>query len=121
MEVSLQPTLPIEDTAIWIRHVKDVKLRRRLEALQEDDSIHLLADGVVGRWTRMKRGRDGRPTFGIKPQGEMRAIWNKWFRERKGDEIVVQEVQLADDYLQEGSLLFSEWESPEDEEAFRDL
>jgi hypothetical protein len=113
--------LSIEDTTIWISHVRDAKLRRRLEEMKEDDTIHLVADGVVGRWVKMKSGRDGRPTRGIKPDGEMKTIWNDWFRDRKGKQIVVQEVQLADDYLKEGSLLFSEWESPEDEEAFRDL
>jgi hypothetical protein len=113
--------LPIEDTTIWIRHVTDPNFKRRLEKMHENESIHLVADGIVGRWVRMKHGKDGRPTHGIKPEGEMKNIWNKWFRERKGQRIAVQEVQLADDYLREGSILFSEWESPEDEEAFRDL
>jgi hypothetical protein len=117
----MQVKLSIEDTTIWFSHVKDAKLRRRLNDLREEDAIHLVADGVVGRWTRMKRGKDGRPTAGIKPDGEMKKIWNDWFRSRKGEEIVVQEVRIADDYLKEGSVLFSEWSTPEDEEAFRDL
>jgi hypothetical protein len=113
--------LPIRDTTIWFRHVKDAKLRQRLENLADDDTIHLVADGVVGRWARMKRGRDGRATPGIRPDGEMKNIWNNWFKTRRGEEIVIQEVLLADDYLKEASVLFSEWSSPEDEEAFRDL
>ncbi|MDQ6436740.1 hypothetical protein RB623_22035 [Mesorhizobium sp. LHD-90] len=117
----MQPTISIEDTAIWISHVKDAKLKQRLDQMEENDTIHLVADGVVGQWVKMRRGKDGRPTRGIRPDGEMKNIWNEWFRQRKGDRIIVHEVRLADDYLREGSVLFSEWESPEDEEAFRDL
>ena len=51
----------------------------------------------------------------------MKTVWNDWFRTRKGDVIEVQEAVLADDYLASGSVLFSEWSSPEDEAAFRDL
>ncbi len=111
----------IEDTAIWLRHVGDPALRSRLVALSDGDPIHLVADGVVGRWRRMKRGSDGRPTLGIRPDGEMKAIWFEWFKSRKGDLIQIEELASRDDFLVEGSLLFSEWSSPEDEEAFRDL
>jgi len=51
----------------------------------------------------------------------MKAVWNEWFRTRKGEAIELREAVLADDYLAAGSALFSEWNSPEDEEAFRDL
>lgn len=114
-------TLAIEDTTIWFKHIKDPALQARLSELDEGEAIHLVTDGIVGRWTRMRRGKDGRATAGIKPEGEMKTIWGDWFRNRKGSTILVQEVQLADDYLREGSLLFSEWLSPEDEEAFGDL
>ena len=51
----------------------------------------------------------------------MKGIWNNWFKTRKGDRIYLRVVEPADDYLAAASALFSEWNSPEDEAAFRDL
>jgi hypothetical protein len=113
--------IPIEDVAIWFKHIRDPKLRRRLSDLREDDVIHMETDGVVGRWRRMRQGKNPKPTEAIKPDGSMKQIWQEWFRTRKGERIEIREVTLADDFLAEGSLLFSEWNSAEDEEAFRDL
>lgn len=114
-------SIAIEDHTIWFKHIADPKLRARLAALREGETINLEADGVIGVWKRMNPGRDGRPTPGIKPEGPMKEVWNRWFRTRKGEVIEVREAVLADDYLSSGSALFSEWNSPEDEEAFRDL
>ena len=69
----------------------------------------------------MKTGKDGREVPGIKPVGEMKLVWGDWFKNRKGERIEVREVTIADDYLAASTPLFSEWVSPEDEEAFRDL
>ncbi len=114
-------SIRIEDTTIWLRHIEDEPLRTRLGGLRDEDVVHLVTDGVVGRWRRMKTGSDGRPTLGIKPEGEMKAIWLDWYRKRRGEFIELSEVRLADDYLAEGSRLFSEWSSPQDEQAFRYL
>ena len=113
--------VPVEDVAIWFKHVRDAGLRRKLDALSEDEMIYLEVGGVVGRWRRMRQGKNLRPTEAIKPDGSMQAIWNEWFKTRKGETIEIREVTLADDYLREGSLLFPEGTSPEDEAAFRDL
>jgi hypothetical protein len=69
----------------------------------------------------MKTGKDGRPTEGIRPDGNMKRVWSDWYKNRRGELISIREVQLADDYLIKVSKLFVEWDSPEDEEAFRDL
>jgi hypothetical protein len=114
-------TVAIEDVAIWLKHVREPKLHDRLAKLGEDEAIYLEADGVVGRWKRMRQGKNPKPTDAIKPDGSMKEIWNKWFKTRKGERIEVREVTLADDFLASGSTLFSEWNSPEDEAAFRDL
>jgi hypothetical protein len=113
--------IPIEDVAIWFSHIPNPELRQRLSALGEGEIIHIEADGVVGRWKRMRQGKNPKPTEAISPDGSMKRIWNEWFRTRKGERIEIREVTLADDFLAEGSVLFSEWNSPEDEEAFRDL
>jgi hypothetical protein len=111
----------IEDHVIWFKHVHDQKLVGRLSKLASNEAINLEADGVVGQWRRMRTGRDGRPVPGLRPEGAMKKVWNDWFKSRKGRAITVREATLADDYLKAGSELFSEWSSPEDEEAFRDL
>jgi len=51
----------------------------------------------------------------------MKKVWNDWYKNRRGELVSIREVKLADDYLVNVSKLFVEWESPEDEEAFRDL
>lgn len=115
------PQVRIADIAIWFKHVESPELQQRLRALRDDEYINLEADGVVGRWVRMRTGRDGRPTEAIRPDGNMKNVWGNWFRERRGDLIPLREVQVKDDYLATIASLFPEWESPEDEQAFRDL
>lgn len=111
----------IEDRTIWFKHIEEPRLRERLENLKEDEAINLEVDGVIGRWKRMKKGKNPLPTRGIKPDGAMKRVWNEWYKGRRGQVIELREAMLADDYLAAASALFSEWNSPEDEEAFRDL
>lgn len=111
----------ISDVAIWIKHVEGPRLRERLKGMRDEEYINLEADGVVGRWVRMRTGKDGRPTEAIKPDGSMKGVWSNWYRTRRGETIDIREVRLADDYLANIASLFPEWESDADEEAFRDL
>ncbi|MCO5162885.1 MAG: hypothetical protein M9939_17255 [Mesorhizobium sp.] len=111
----------IEDVALWLKHIDEPELQARLARLDEDETIHLETDGVVGRWRRMRQGKNSAPTPALLPDGPMKTIWNEWFRVRKGSKIEIREVTLADEFLASGSLLFSEWYSAADEEAFRDL
>ena len=113
--------LEISDVAIWFKHLHTPDLVEKLKSLPPEQEISLETDGVVGRWQRMKTGKDGREVFAIRPVGPMKAIWSNWFKNRKGEIIEIREVAVADDYLAAASTLFSEWASPEDEEAFRDL
>ncbi len=115
------PQVKISDIAIWIKHVENPQLRARLKALPDEEFINLETDGVIGRWVRMKSGKDGRPTEGIRPDGNIKKVWNHWYKTRRGELVSIREVQFADDYLVNVSKLFIEWDSPEDEEAFRDL
>ena len=117
----MRSTVPIEDVAIWFKHVREPELRDRLSKLADDEIIHLQIEGVVGRWRRLRQGKNPKPTDAIKPFGSMKEIWNEWFTTRKGEIIEIEEVKLADEYLSESELLFPEWNSPEDEEAFGDL
>jgi hypothetical protein len=50
----------------------------------------------------------------------MKEIWKR-LQSRRGDVVEVREVRTADEYLSVLSNTMTEWNSPEDEEAFRDL
>jgi hypothetical protein len=111
----------ITDDAIWIKHIDHPVLRERLRNLPEEAMLMLEIDGVIGQWTRMKTGDDGRPTYGIKPCGPMKQVWSQWYRTRKDVIVPIREVQTAEAYLTSLTTHLAEWNSPEDDEAFRHL
>ncbi len=111
----------IRDDEIWAKHIEgDARLGDRILRLSAGQIIDLEVDGIVGRWQKMRDGRDGRPTSGIKPIEAMRDVWAR-FRREPGRVVDIREVRTADTYLAllEGTL--SEWDTPEDEAAYRDL
>lgn len=68
-------TVTIRDEAIWISHIENgQRLRERILSLKPEETLDLEVNGVVGRWARMRNGKDGRPRFGIRPIRGMRAI-----------------------------------------------
>jgi hypothetical protein len=111
----------ISDDSIWAKQIDGSKvLKDCILALAPGEVIELEVDGIVGRWEKMRSGRDGRPTTGIKPIGPMKEVW-KQLQARRGEVVEVRQVRTADAYLAALSETMTEWNSPEDEEAFRDL
>lgn len=111
----------IQDDAIWVKHIEgDPRLGDRIAKLPAGQIIDLEIDGIVGRWQKMRDGRDGRPTSGIKPIEAMRDVWAR-FRRETGRVVNIREVKTADSYLAMVESTLSEWDSPEDEAAYRDL
>jgi hypothetical protein len=111
----------VVDDAIWLRHIEgDQRLQQRIRKLHAGEVLDLEIDGVVGRWERMRDGKDGRPTLGIRPIDAMRQVWAR-LRRDSGRIVDVREVVTADNYLASLTPLLSEWDSPEDERAYRDL
>ena len=109
------------DDAMWATRIEGGKaLKDRILSLAPGEVIELEVDGIVGRWERMRNGTDGRPTKGIKPIGPMKEVWTR-LQARRGEVVEIREVRTADAYLAALSNTLSEWNSPEDEEAFRDL
>jgi hypothetical protein len=121
MDINTEPHVVIRDIVIWFKHVDSQDLRKRLATLTDEEGITLEVDGVLGRWLRVKTGKDGRPTEALKPEGPTKEIWSKWYRSRKGERVTIREVRTADAYLMTIASLFPEWESPQDEAAFHDL
>ena len=114
-------TVNTKDDAIWIKHIEGApELQKRIRQLKPSDVVELEVDGVVGQWQRMKDGRDGRPTFGLRPVSRMKEVWSRWRRESPRL-VEIRETTTADTYLAAIALTLSEWDSPEDELAYRDL
>ncbi len=111
----------IRDDAMWAKQIEGGKaLKERIVALAPGEAIELEVDGIVGTWEKMRDGKDGRSTLGIKPVGPMKTIWKR-FQTRRGAVVEVREVPTADGYLEALNTTLTEWNTPEDEEAFRDL
>lgn len=111
----------VRDDAIWAKHIEgDASLGQKILSLSAGQVIDLEIDGIVGRWQKMRDGRDGRPTSGIKPIEAMRDVWSR-FRREPGRVVDIREVRTADTYLAMLEASLSEWDSPEDEAAYRDL
>ena len=117
----MMPYVKIRDDSLWASHIEgDNALRERIVRLPAGASIELEVDGIVGQWEKAKIGKDGRPTSAIKPVGPMRDIWKR-FQVRRGEIVAIRETRTADSYLAALRRTLSEWDSPEDNEAYRDL
>ncbi len=111
----------IRDDTMWAKHIEGGKvLKHRILSLAPGEVIELEVDGIVGSWEKTRVGKDGRPQQSIKPLGNMKKVWKR-FQSRRGEVVEIREVRTADAYLAASSNTLSEWHSPEDEEAFRDL
>jgi hypothetical protein len=111
----------IRDDTIWANHIEGGKvLKDRIISLAPGEVIELEVDGIVGSWEKTRSGKDGRPQQSLKPIGNMKTVWKR-FQSRRHERIEIREVRTADAYLASLSDIMTEWNSPEDEEAFRDL
>lgn len=111
----------ISDDMIWAKHVEDdPALRERIRNLPPGTVIDLEVAGIAGQWAKANAGKDGRQTLAIKPVGAMKDVW-KDLQAKRGTYVTIRQTQLADSYLAALQATLGEWDSPEDDEAFRDL
>ena len=111
----------IRDNAIWAKHLTG-RLHDRVMNMEAGAFIELEIDGIVGRWQKMRIGKDGRPTQGLKPVGAMGEIWKtRFFPGRKHEFVTIREARTAETYLEGMTSVLDEWNSTADEEAYRDL
>lgn len=79
----------VRDVVIWTKHVHGGDVAQRLSALPGDAEVALIVDGVRGRWCKMRDGKDGRPTAGLRPVGRAQTFWQSLFESRKGDSVSI--------------------------------
>ena|ERR1700693_1553271 len=111
----------IRDDTLWASHIEGgAALKERILSLAAGEVIELEVDGIVGSWEKTRIGKDGRAQQSVKPIGSMKEVWKR-FQFRRGEAVKIREVKTVDPYLAALSDTMTEWNSPEDEEAFRDL
>ena len=92
--VSATAWVEVRDAVLWCKHIRgNDTLRDFLAALPEGASVELLVDERRGTWEKMRNGRDGRPTAGLKPLGGARAHWQEFYREKRGTPVPIASVE----------------------------
>lgn len=113
----------VRDDVLWIRHIHDdPELTRRMQTLEDEAPIDLLIEGRPARFLKMRRGRDGRPTPGLKPSAGSSSFW-KAMQARRGESVAIglAAPSAGDPYLKSLTATLGEWDSPEDCAAYDDL
>jgi hypothetical protein len=114
----------IRDNAVWAKHIQgDPELVRRILSLPASAPITLVIDETPVRFRKMRDGADGRPTPGLRPDASCKAFWDA-MQERRGETVTIgldRQVRTVDPYLSSLEPLLSEWNSPEDAEAYDGL
>jgi hypothetical protein len=86
----------IRDYCIWAKHLRgDAHLVEKVLSMQPGEEIELAVDGIVGRWSKMAESAAGVPTPGLRPVEQMKVVWGVLYRDRRGEEIVVDLVRRA--------------------------
>lgn len=93
VDVRAMARIEVRDSVMWLKHLRgNESLRSRLVDLGEGSRVELEVDSFRGTWEKMRDGRDGRPTPGLKPQGPARAHWQGLYERKRGSEVTVSLV-----------------------------
>lgn len=87
MSKKLETLIEVRDVVLWPQHIHGAPdLKKQLMDLKAEEIVRLRIDGKLTMWSRMKDGKDGRPTHGLKPcdQGT-REFWDALYRGRRGE------------------------------------
>ena len=89
-EADFMSLVEVRDHVIWAKHIHgNNPLKTDITELKAGCSIKLEIDGFLGTWEKMADGKDGRPTFGIKPREDARTHWHK-LQDRRGACVTIQ-------------------------------
>ena len=86
--------IEVRDVVLWLRHIHgSPALRESLLELGPEEIVHLALNGRKTTWCRMKNGKDGRPTPGLRPCDEpTRALWNDLYENRRGELVAIEKA-----------------------------
>jgi len=116
--------MTIRDNALWVKNIEgDPEIVRRILALPQNAAITLLIEEKPVVFRKMRDGTDGRPTNGLRPDPAFKPFWDN-IQSRRGERVSVRlrdSAHAADPYLASISATLSEWDSPEDAEAYDGL
>ena len=102
-DIRAMARLEVRDSVMWLKHLREwwqrgvldehlrgnESLRFRLVDLGEGSRVELEVDSFRGTWEKMRNGRDGRPTLGLKPEGPARAHWQGLYERKRGSEVTI--------------------------------
>jgi len=108
----------VRDDAIWARHVEDPAVRDRIRAISQNEPLTLLVEGTPVRFVKMRDGKDGRPTDGLRPAGEEAHRFWSAMQSRRGERVRLALPETSGSYLASLGPLLSEWDSDEDAAAY---
>mgnify|MGYP001810467711 CR=1 FL=1 len=114
----------VRDNALWLRHIAGAAdLQNRLGQIPVNARIALKIDGQRIVFRRMRDGADGRPTMGLRPDDDYKAVWAELYEHRRGEALPIEEddALAVDPYLAGIEPMLAEWLTPEDAEAFDNL
>lgn len=112
----------ISDDVLRLKQLKNLPdLYEAALRLPAGETVTLKVDGIVGQWARMRPGRDGRPTLGLKPVGAKAEVWARC-QSRRGERVSLCWPDAEDDpLLKLADATFDEWRSAEDEAVYGEL
>ena len=74
----------VRDNVLWVKHIQgNESLKTKINELNEGCRIELEVDGYRGTWEKMKDGKDGMPTTGIKPLGPAKEHWSRVLKDKR--------------------------------------
>lgn len=82
--------IEIREKNFWIKHIyKGESLKNYLLNIKQNTIVNMEIDGFTCKWAKMKDGRDGRKTSGIKPIGKSKEFWVR-LQERRGELVAIK-------------------------------
>ncbi len=113
----------LRDDSIWFSHINDApELVKKARDLNEGEPLDLIINGQPARFLRMNRGKDGRPTPGLKPSAGSFPFWRR-MQDKRGERVSIDlaSATVYDAYLMSLTPLLGEWDSKADSDAYDDL
>jgi len=90
----------ISDDVIWMKNIHgDTALADTIRVLEPGRTLRLKVDGMAGAWCKMSVGKDGRPTWGVRPVGAAHTHWQRLLKERRGDIVALELAGSTDEPL----------------------